>query len=470
MPGYDAVVVGAGPNGLGAAITLARAGRSVLLLEGAATVGGGMRSGEATLPGFIHDECSTIHPLAVSSPLIRRLPLERHGLEWLHAESPMAHPFPDGTAAVLHRDISEMEREFPRDAAAYRAMFAPLARDWRQLTREILQPVVHLPRHPLLLARFGLPSLRSAAGLAASNFRDDRLRALFAGAAAHAVLPLEQPLTASFGIVLTAAAHAVGWPLARGGSQAIADALAAHFVELGGTIETGRPVRTLADLPAHRAVFFDLSPERLLDVCGNALSGRYRGRLATFRRADPVHKVDFALSEPIPWTAAASRTAGTVHLGGTFAEVAASTRRGAGGAPFVIVTQPSIVDSGRAPAGRHVAWAYCRAPAGFRGDPGAAIDERIEQFAPGFRDVVLARRDMGPAQLESRNPNLVGGDITGGSNGGLQLFFRPTLSLNPYRTPSRGVYLCSASTPPGGGVHGMSGYWAARAALRRELR
>ena len=473
MTRYDAVVVGSGPNGFGAAITLARRGHSVLMLEGADTIGGGMRSTERTLPGFVQDICSAVHPLGVSSPLFRNLPLGEHGLDWIHPPAAMAHPFDDGTAAVLYRSIEDTVAQFPEGAAAYRSLFDPLARQWNRLAWEVLQPALHFPRHPLLMARFGLPSLRSAAGLA-RTFKDPRLGALFAGSAGHAILPLDARLTASFGIVLTGAAHGAGWPIPRGGSQRLADALASYFRSLGGEIETNRPVRSLTGLPEHRTAFVDVAPEHLLEICGDQLSGRYRRRLLAYRRAPASFKVDYALSEPVPWAASACREAGTVHLGGTLEEMVESERAVADGRvadrPLVLTAQPTLFDATRAPEGKHTLWAYCHLPRGSDADRTDAIERQIERFAPGFRDVVIGRTPLGPAEAEAHNPNLVGGDITGGSNGGMQLFFRPGYTPWPYDTPAEGVYLCSASTPPGGGVHGMCGYWAARRALRRELR
>jgi phytoene dehydrogenase-like protein len=471
---YDAVVVGSGPNGLGAAVTIARAGRSVLVLEGGESIGGGMRSAELTLPGFVHDVCSAVHPLGASSPLFRRLPLAEHGLEWIQPTLPLAHPFDDGSAIALYRSIEATVAQFPEDAAAYRRLFGPLATHWDTLMCEILQPVVHIPRHPLLLTRFGVPSLRSASGLATSRFKDRRLQALFTGSAGHAILPLDKWLTASFGLVLNGAAHGAGWPVVRGGSQRLADALASYLRSLGGEIETHRTVRSLDELPPCRAVLFDIAPERLLEIAGHRIAGRYRKQIMGYRQGEAVFKVDYALSEPIPWTAPECHEAGTVHLGGHVDEMVASEDSVAHGqaadAPLVLVGQQSLFDSSRAPEGQHTLWAYCHVPRGSSVDMSEAIERQIERFAPGFRDTILARSSMDPAQAERHNPNLVGGDITGGSNGGLQLFFRPGFSLHPYNTPAEGVYLCSASTPPAGGVHGMCGYWAARAALKRELR
>ena len=471
---YDAVVVGSGPNGLAAAITIARAGRSVLVLEAADKLGGGMRSENLTLPGFIHDVCSAVHPLGASSPLFRRMPLQRFGVEWVHSPAALAHPFDNAPAALLHRSIEDTVVQFAEpDAGRYRRLFAPLAENWDKLMWEVLQPIVHIPRHPLLLARFGLPSLLSADRLAA-RFEDRRLRAMITGSAGHAILPLDKWLTASFGIVLTGAAHGAGWPIVRGGSQCLADGLAAYLRSLGGELQTGRPVRSLEDLPPHRVALFDVSPESLLKICGGQLSGRYRRRLIGYRRGEAVFKLDYALSAPVPWKDPACATAATVHLGGEYDDLVASEHAVGQGEltehPLVLVAQPSLFDSARAPAREHTLWAYCHLPRGSNADRTEAVERQIERFAPGFRDVVLARSSMNPDQIEAHNPNLVDGDITGGSNGGLQLFFRPGLTLWPYDTPAKGVYLCSASTPPGGGVHGMCGYWAARAALRSELR
>lgn len=471
---YDAVVVGSGPNGLAAAITIARAGRSVLVLEGVERAGGGMRTEELTLPGFQHDVCSAVHPLGASSPLFRRLPLAKFGVEWLHSPAAMAHPFDDAPAALLYRSIEETAAQFPgEDARRYRRLFEPLADHWNQLMWEVLQPIVHVPRHPLLLARFGLPSLLSAARLA-GRFEDQRLRAMLTGSAGHAILPLDAWLTASFGILLTGAAHGAGWPVVRGGTQRLADGLVAYLRSLGGEVQLGRPVQSLDDLPEHRVALFDVSPEALLKICGGALSGRYRRRLIGYRRGEAVFKLDYALSGPMPWKDPACSQAATVHLGGEFEDMVTSERDvGAGELaerPLVLVAQPSAFDPDRAPEGQHVLWAYCHLPRGSNADRTEAIERQLERFAPGFRDLVLARSAMTPDDLEAHNPNLVDGDITGGSNGGLQLFFRPGVTLWPYNTPAHGVYLCSASTPPGGGVHGMCGYWAARAALHKELR
>ncbi len=466
----DAIVVGSGPNGLAAAITLARGGCSVRVFEANATIGGGARSAELTLPGFVHDVCSAIHPLALGSPLFRTLPLEEHGLRWIQPTIALAHPLEDGSAAALRQSVTDTAHSLGVDARAYERLFQPLARDWEKLAAEFLQPILHLPRHPIALARFGLGALAPAAGLAKFCFKESAARALFAGIAAHSFLPLNAPASAAFGLVLGAAGHAVGWPLPRGGSQALADALAAHFRSLGGEIETGRRIQNLNDLPAARAVLFDTTCWQLARIAGDRFPSRYRRHLEGFRHAPGVFKIDYALSEPVPWRAEECRAAGTVHLGGTLEEIAAAEAEVARGThparPFVLIAQQSLFDETRAPQGRQTLWAYCHVPHGSERDMSDAIDDQIERFAPGFRDCVLARRTANAVDLERANPNLIGGDINGGANNLWQLFARPVVSPAPYRTPRRGLYLCSSSTPPGGGVHGMCGYHAARTALR----
>ena len=465
---YDAVVVGSGPNGLAAAIALAQAGCRVLVREGAPTIGGGTRTAELTLPGFRHDVCSTSHPLGVGSPFFSTLPLGDHGLEWIHAPAPLAHPFDDGTAAVLERSVRATAAGLGVDGPAYRRLIAPLVRDWPILVQGLLRPLA-VPRHPLALARFGLLGLRSAKGLAEGHFHDPAARALFAGMAAHAVLPLDQPITAAFGLVLMLASHAVGMPVARGGSQAIADALGSYLQSLGGTIETDAPVRALADLPPADLILCDTSPRGLLRLAGDRLPAGYRRQLARFRYGPAAFKLDFALDGPIPWRAAGCRRAAVVHLGGTLPELVAAERapwQGQAAAdPFVIVVQASLFDPSRAPAGRHTGWAYCHVPNGSTTDMTARIEAQIERFAPGFRDRILARHSSSPTQIAAYNPNYVGGDINGGAQDIRQLFTRPVPRLDPYATPVRGLFLCSSSTPPGGGVHGMCGYWAAQSAL-----
>ena len=462
----DAIVVGAGPNGLAAAVELARAGCSVRVYEAAERIGGGTRSDELTLPGFVHDVCSAIHPLGVGSPFFRTLPLAEHGLEWIEPEVPLAHPFDDGTAALLEHSVEATGATLGPDAEAYRDLFAPLVEMWPKIERDVLGPL-GIPRHPFLMARFGLLGLRSAKGLAESRFEGERARALFAGLAAHSTLQVEWTPTASFGLVLAILAHATGWPMARGGSQRIADALASYLASLGGEIVTGERVASLDALPPSRAVLCDVTPRQLLAMAGDRLPDGYRKRLGRYRYGPGAFKVDWALSAPIPWKAPECARAGTVHLGPTLEEIAASERAAwsssASLRPYLLVGQPSLFDPSRAPEGKHVAWAYCHVPHGSTFDMTERIEEQMERFAPGFRDVVLGRHAFSPADLERHDANLVGGDVNGGLADLKQLFVRPTREL--YSVPVDGLYLCSSSTPPGGGVHGMCGFHAARAAL-----
>lgn len=467
----DAVVVGAGPNGLAAAITLARAGRSVVVYEAAATPGGGSRSAELTLPGFMHDVCSTAHPLAIASPFFRSLDLARHGLEWIQPDVPVAHALAPGRSVVLERDVNAMQESLGRDGPAWVRLFGPLAGEANRLLPMLLRPVVRLPRHPVLMARFGLPALLPASALARLAFRDAEARALFAGMAAHSMLGLNQPISSSFGLVLGLLGHAVGWPLARGGSGRIADVLATEARSLGVEIVTGREIRSLAELPPARAILLDLTPRQVVAIAGDGLPAGYRRALERFRYGSGVFKVDWALSGPIPWRDPALGRAGTVHLGGTLRDVAASEAAVAVGRhaerPFVLLVQPTLFDPSRAPAGRHTAWAYCHVPSGSTVDMTAAIEAQLERFAPGFRDLVLARATKDTSAMEAYDANYVGGDINGGIQDLRQALFRPAARWNPYTTPVPGLYLCSSSTPPGGGVHGMSGFLAARAALGR---
>jgi phytoene dehydrogenase-like protein len=470
----DAVVVGAGPNGLAAAIELARAGRSVLVCERSEHVGGGTATAELTLPGYRHDVCSAIHPLAVGSPFLRTLPLAAHGLEMIEPEVQAAHPLDGGRVAVLHRSVQATAAGLGgRDGEAYAALVGPFAAAWDDLA-EIVLGAPRLPRHPLLAARFARSGMRGAVGLAKATFRGDGARSLFAGMGAHSMRPLDRPPTAAFALVLLALGHAAGWPVARGGSQAIAEAMADHLRSLGGEIRTGMEVRSTADLPRSRAVLFDVTPRQLLAICGGQLPRRYRAALGRYRYGPGVFKVDYALSAPVPWLAEECRRAGTVHVGGALAEMTAAeatvARGGHPQCPYVLVAQQSLVDTGRAPAGCHTLWAYCHVPNGSAVDMTDAIEAQIDRFAPGFRDVVLARSVRGPAALEADNPNYVGGDINGGAADLRQVLARPVLRLTPYATPNPRFFLCSSSTPPGGGVHGMCGHHAARAALRGVLR
>jgi phytoene dehydrogenase-like protein len=466
----EAAVVGSGPNGLAAAVALARAGITVRVHEAQATIGGGTRSAGLTLPGFVHDVCSAIHPMAAASPFFAELGLSRHGLEWIHPDIAVAHPLDDGTAVALVRSLAETAAGLGADGQLYRRMVAPLAARFQQLIGDVLGPIVRVPRHPLLMARFGRRALLPAASL---GFRGERARALVAGLAAHSFLPLDAPFTASFALIFAAATHASGWPMARGGSQRIADALAGSLRALGGEISVGDRIDSLDRFVAERAILFDTSPATLERLAATRLPERYRRALRRYRRGPGVFKLDYALSGPVPWRAPECRRAGTVHLGGTFAEIAASEAAVNRGEhperPFVLVAQQSLFDETRAPPGKHTLWAYCHVPNGSTLDMTARIEAQLERFAPGFADAVLARAVTGPAEIEAYNANCTGGDISGGAYDGLQFFARPVLGLDPYATPAPNLYLCSSSTPPGAGVHGMCGLHAARSALRRSF-
>jgi phytoene dehydrogenase-like protein len=466
---YDAVIVGSGPNGLAAAIELAQNGQRVAVLEGRSTIGGGMRSAEVTLPGFVHDLGSAIHPLGYASPFFRSLPLEDHGLEWVHPPAPLAHPFDGGTAAVLERSIEETASGLGPDAAVYRRLMEPLSADAGRIA-DFFVGKPSVLRHPLALASSGLRSLRDAQSLADSLFEGEKAKGMFAGNAAHSFLPLDRSPSAMFGLMLGTLGHAFGWPFPKGGSQSLADALASYLASLGGEIFTNTPVRSVDDVPRTRAVLFDLSPRQLLDIAGEHFTEEYNGGLKRYRYGPGVFKMDFALDGPIPWAAEGCSRAGTVHLGSTLDEVAAGEKAVSRGEhpekPFILLAQQSLFDQTRAPEGKHTVWAYCHVPNGSQVDMSGRIESQIERFAPGFRDHILAKTAVGTSDFERWNPNLVGGDINGGYMDLQQLFTRPMPRVNPYSTPAAGLYICSSSTPPGGGVHGMCGYLAARVALR----
>ena len=467
---YDAVVVGAGPNGLAAAIELAKRGKRVCVYEANETIGGSARSAALTLPGFVHDICSAVHPLAAGSPFFKSLSLAEYGLQFVSSPAAVAHPFDDGTALLLHRSIDETASQLGADARSYRRLLTPLVRDWEILAPELLGPI-HLPRHPLAMARFGFKAIRSASSFVTTHFKDERTRALFAGAAAHSCLSLDQLGTTAFALVLFTLGHTVGWPIPRGGTQHISNALAAYLKSLSGEIVTSVRVASLRDLPQSACVLFDVTPRQLLTIVGEGFPTDFKNKLSDYKYGPGVFKIDWALDGPVPWRAAACTQAATVHLGGSFAEIEASESAVWKGEcserPFVLVSQPSLFDSTRAPEGKHTLWAYCHVPNGSTVDMSERIENQIERFAPGFRSLVLARSALSPAQLEQHNANLVGGDINGGAATITQLFTRPTIQT--YTTPIKDLYICSSSTPPGGGVHGMCGYHAAQTALRKSF-
>jgi phytoene dehydrogenase-like protein len=470
MATLDALVVGAGPNGLAAAVRLAREGLRVHVVEANARVGGAARTAELTEPGFLHDLGSAVHPMGIGSPFFRQLPLKEHGLTWLHPEVPLAHPFDGGRAVTLYRSLKATADALGPDAVTYQRLYGPLEAQWQALAQEVLQPLLHLPRHPLLMARFGIHAMQPALGFARRTFQTEAGRALFAGLAAHSTLALEQWTSTAIGLVLGVMGHAVGWPSPRGGAQAIADALASYLRTLGGTIETGRRVRSLDEVQDARAVLLDVTPHQVLQLAGDRLPSWYRRRLERFDYGPAVFKIDYALEAPIPWLNAACRRAGTLHVGGSLEEVAAAERAAVGGRhperPFLLVAQPTLFDPSRAPEGKHTAWVYAHVPHRSKVDMTEQIEAQLERYAPGFRDVVRSRYVSTPSVLERQNANLVGGSITGGANDLLHLVARPIPTPTPYRVPMRGVYLCSSSTPPGGAVHGMCGYHAASLALR----
>jgi phytoene dehydrogenase-like protein len=469
MSSYDAVVVGSGPNGFAAAITLAKAGYKVALYEAKDTIGGGMRTKELTLPGFKHDVCSAIQPLGMASPFFRELPLEKFGLEWIHPDAPLAHPLDDG-AVMMERSLEQTAQSLGVDGEAYQFLFSSFTQNSDKLIKSFLAPLIRIPQNPFLMAHFGLYALRSCTMLCNGLFKTKEAKALFAGLAAHAIQPLTAPATASFGLVLGMLGHAVGWPLPKGGSQSIANALAAYLKSLGGDIFVNHEVKNLAELPKAKAVLLDTTPTQFVNMTEGKLPSSYINAINRFRYGAGVFKIDYALSEAVPWKDRSCLRAGTVHVGGTLEEITQSEHAMSHGKhserPYVLVAQQSLFDDTRTPEGKHTLWAYCHVPSGSTLDMTEQIENQLERFAPGFKDTVLARHPMNTQAMQAYNPNYIGGDINGGAADLWQLFKRPVLSVSPYRTPLRGVYLCSSSTPPGGGVHGMCGYYAAKTALQ----
>lgn len=472
MANYDAIVVGAGPNGLAAGIVLARAGLKVQIRERAEHPGGGASTEALTLPGFLHDVCSAVHPLGIGSPFFRRLPLGRHGLEWIQPPAPVVHVFEDGSSVAQERSTTETARGLGVDGRAWRLLMDPFVPRVDALFGDVLGPL-RIPRHPLLFAAFGIVAMQPATLLSKLLFRGPRARALFSGMAGHATLPLEQPPSAVFGMLLGIAGHAVGWPIPRGGSQSITRALVSYFSSLGGDLVTSAPVESLDELSSARAVVLDVTARQALQLAGDRFPHWYRRRLSAFKYGLPTFKLDWALDGPVPWLSPDAARSATVHIGGPMEEIAAERRGSWAGhvadRPYLLFVQPSLFDPTRAPEGKHVAWAYCHIPKNCTEDMTERMEAQVERFAPGFRNRILARSSMGPWELERHNPNLVGGDITGGESTLLQLFFRPAPKMVPYATPLENVFLCSASTPPGAAVHGMCGYHAARAVLRRRF-
>lgn len=465
---YDAVVVGSGPNGLAAGILLQQKGLSVLLLEGKAKIGGGLRTEELTLPGYLHDVCSAIHPLAAASPFFETLPLDKYGLEYFFSDVAAAHPFDNGTAAVLKHSLTDTATLMGGDAEAYLKLIQSLINKWATLAPELLAPL-HFPKHPLDMAGFGLKGLTPAT-LLSKRFKTEQVKALFSGMAAHAIQPLSNIGTSAVAMMLMATAHLKGWPIPKGGSVKIADALAAHFIALGGTIETNTYIKSLEQLPVAKAVLFDITPRQLLQIAGHQFSSIYKWQLERYRYGMGVFKIDWALDAPIPFTADIARQAGTVHLGGTMPEIVKNEKQiwdgGHPEKPFVLLAQQSLFDASRAPEGKQTAWAYCHVPGGSTKDMTDVIEQQVERFAPGFRERILAKHTINTQQLAAYNPNYIGGDINGGAMDITQLFTRPVLRRSPYKTSAKGIYICSSSTPPGGGVHGMCGYHAAKQALK----
>lgn len=471
MSQYDAVVVGSGPNGLAAAITLAQAGRHVLVVEGRDTIGGGTRTAELTLPGFHHDVCSAIHPLGIMSPYMRSLPLADYGLEWIIPEVSLAHPLDGGRAVAVVQSVEETAASLGRDEKAYNRLIGPIVRDWQAAVHDLMAPL-RVPDNLWLYVRYSLAFLAPATWVARTMFRDEEARAVFTGMSGHSMLPLSHPATGSFGLLLSMSAHAVGWPVARGGSSAITNAMAAYLRSLGGEIRCGWEVKTIDELPPARSYLFDTAPKGLLQIAGDRMPAGYRSQLENYRYNQGVFKIDWALSEPVPWTAEACHRTATLHLGGSMEEIVASEEDVWKGKlptnPYMLVAQQSMIDPTRAPAGKHTLWAYCHAPAYSDADLTDVLERQIERFAPGFRDTIIARASRNSVEMERYNPNYVGGDINAGVQDLLQQFTRPSFSITPYRTGIDNVYICSSATPPGGGVHGLCGYFAAQAVLRDQ--
>lgn len=465
---YDAIVVGSGPNGLAAAITMQQAGLSVLLVEAKHEIGGGLRSAELTLPNFVHDVCSAIHPMAAASPFFKKLPLQQHGLQFIYPTIPVAHPFDDGSAAALYTSVEETAKHLGEDEISYLKLMSRFAMDWPFLAADVLAPL-RFPKHPGAMMRFGIKALQSAKNLS-KRFHSKQATGLWAGMAAHSMQLLSNATTSAIGLVLMACAHTSGWPMAKGGSKAIANAVASYFISLGGTIQTDLYINSLSQLPSSHAVLFDVTPKQLLEIAGHKFSSFYKSQLKRYRYGMGVFKIDWALDGPIPFTAQECRGAGTIHLGNTWEEIEASEKLTAEGKhvekPFLLLAQQSLFDDSRAPAGNHTAWAYCHVPNNSDADLTMQIEKQVERFAPGFKERIIGRHTINAAQMEDYNPNYIGGDINGGVLDARQLFTRPALRLSPYRTSAKGIYVCSSSTPPGGGVHGMCGYHAARRALK----
>ncbi|CAN5470438.1 NAD(P)/FAD-dependent oxidoreductase [soil metagenome] len=466
---YDAVVVGSGPNGLAAAITMQRAGLSVILFEAKDTIGGGMRTEELTLPGYFHDVCSAIHPLGADSPFFNTLPLQDYGLEWIYPELALAHPLDDGTTAELRLSIKDTAQSLGDDAEAYEKLVKYFTRNWNPLALEILGPL-RFPRRPILLTKFGLKAIRSAEGLAHKTFKTPVAKGYFAGLAAHSMLPLSNISTAAIGLVLGILGHHKGWPIPKGGSQYIGHAMEAYFKSLGGKVVTGHMVKSLKELPSSHAVLFDTNTVQMMKIAGHRFSTLYKFQLNRFKYGLGVFKIDYAYEGTIPFRSRACREAGTVHLGGTMEEIAKAEKDAWKGIhsekPFVLLTQQSLFDDTRAPKGKNTVWVYCHVPKGSTVDMTKYIEDQIERFAPGFRERILARHTINSAEYEAYNPNYLGGDINGGAQDVTQIFTRPAIRFSPYATSAKGIYICSSSSPPGGGVHGMCGYYAAKRALK----